>query len=117
MEKTLTSILTNGLTLEAVWSLCILMMVAFAVLSIRNFLVAYLDYRRVKGSTYVSLGALIRLPTSTGSVDGEIVRIQLRKIVIKTEKTYEHIPISTFAASRKSILIVPQPSSWEDESA
>ncbi len=109
MEETLKSIITGGITPESVWSLLILMLVFFAVMSIRGMIIAYIDYRRVKGSTYVSLGAKIRLPTSTGAVDGEIVRISRSKVVIQTATTFEHIPISTFAASRKSILIMPLP--------
>lgn len=112
MENTLKSIITNGLSLESVWSLIILMIVAFAIISIRNKLVAYADFRRVKNSSYISLGAKIRLPTTTGSVDGEILSITHSKVVIMTAETYEHIPISQFAASRKSLLIVPQPSTW-----
>lgn len=112
MENTIQSIVTNGLSLESVWSLVVLMIVAFLVIAIKNRLIAYADYRQLKSNRYIAQGAMVRLPTSTGAVDGEIMEISPSKVVVKTAQTFEHIPISQFARGRKSLLIVPQPSTW-----
>lgn len=115
MENTLQSIITNGLSLESVWSLVVLMIVAFMVIAIKNRLTSYADYRTLKGNRYIAQGAMVRLPTSTGFVDGEIVEISPSKVVVKTLFTFEHIPVSQFARGRKSLLIVPQPSTWGNQ--
>ena len=109
MEKTMMQVFDTGLTPGLAWTLLQMLIVLFVVLSVRNwmsnFVARRLAYRTLRSHQYLTEGCWVRLPTSTGSVDGRITRVTPQRVVLKTEETFEHIPIMQFVNGRKSVLV------------
>jgi len=110
MEQTLMAVFENGLTPSLALSLLQILIVLFIVISIRNWmsnLVARRQaYRTLRSHKYLTEGCWVSLPTTTGTVDAQIIRITPLRVVLETNETFEHIPILQFFDSRKSILKV-----------
>lgn len=108
MEQTMMQVFSTGLTPGLAWTLLQMLIVLFVILSVRkwmsNFVARRHAYRTLRSQKYLTEGCWVRLATSTGSVDGCIIRITPQRVVFRTKETFEHIPILQFVNGRKSIL-------------
>jgi len=68
----------------------------FFVLWIKNFIVAFVAWLRLKNSLYICLGTWVRIPTSDKHVDGQIQSATMQYIEIVTKDTRIFIPTKTF---------------------
>lgn len=96
IEKPVEDIVTQGLTPETILSLLLAMLVIYIVMLIREFLVGLQAWRGFKHSLNLSLGTVVRMPTSTGYVDGKIIRANRKRIVIEMDDTIKFVPTKTF---------------------
>jgi len=68
----------------------------FIVLWIKNMIVSFVAWLKLKNSLYICLGTWVRIPTSDKYVDGQIQSANMTYIEIITKDTRIYIPTKTF---------------------
>ncbi len=110
MEKVLGDVLTQGLTPALTLALLKLLLIFFIAMAIRNWIADFVNrrsaYRKLRRDEFITEGAWVSLPTTTGTVDAKIDRITPRKVVLltKDKNAWVHIPILKFVSNQVVLL-------------
>jgi hypothetical protein len=103
MESIIRDVLT-GMTIDTVINLVILLIAVFLSIAVRNFVQHLVALQSFKNSMNIAIGTTVRMPTPTGHIDGEIVRVNSKRIVIETEVSYIYVPTIDFSKKTWQIL-------------
>ncbi len=93
---TIKGMVEGGLKWELMFSLFQLMVVGYVLMTLRSVIVNEVSWRCFRGSSSISLGTWIHIPTPTGFEDGQITSANRRRIAIKTKKGLVYMPMRTF---------------------
>ncbi len=108
MEKYILDVIENGLTWATGKPLLEIMIAILVIMALKNWMTnlvqRWFAYQRVAKHPYFKKGCWIRFANSYEYVDGEVVTIDSRQVVVQCAKTFEHIPILMFDGQQKSIL-------------
>ena len=101
MDQLTLHIFNDGIGWEDVKVIIQLMLTAYCVIYAKRLIESYYIYRRVCGNKRISVGSVIRFREATYDVDGEIIAIDFRYVIVKTENTIEQIPMDLFHSAKK----------------
>ncbi len=73
-----------------------LMAVGYILIYLKSLIVSEFAYRSFRNSLNICINTWVRVPTTTGHVDGQIVEVDRKRIVVETEDTRLYIPTKTF---------------------
>ncbi len=96
MIETITQMVQDGLKLDLLFTLLQLMVAIYVLMLIKAFIVNEVAWRSFRSSLNICMGTWVRVSTTTGHVDGQIVEANRKCIIIKTDDTRIHIPTKTF---------------------
>ena len=105
MDALTLHIFNDGIGWDDVLVIIQLMMTAYAVIYAQRLIESYYIYRRVCGNKRISVGSKIRFREPTYDIDGEIVAIDFRYVIVKTESTVEQIPMDLFHRGKKVYVV------------
>jgi len=104
MDDITLKIFTSGITLESLVGIISLLVSVFFGMAIRKWIQRVIALRTFKNSIYIGIGTYIRIPTSTGHIDGEIIKVSSKRIVIETDVSYIYVPTVDFTDKSWQIL-------------
>ena len=104
MDKIIQSLMTDGLNMEAIFQLVILMVVFFIVLYIKDLMERYSAYKSFCNNKTIGIGSWVRIPTSSGYIDGKVKEVDIKYIVIVCEEVKIMVSIKSFTTRDWSIV-------------
>lgn len=96
MDELIQDMLLHGLNVNAVFTLAILMLSFFIILSIKNLISGLIAFQSFRSSMHICIGVWIRINTTNGPVEGRIIDANRKQITIETCDAYVYIPTKSF---------------------
>jgi hypothetical protein len=104
MDKTILDMIEGGLKPELMFTLCQLLLAAYLVMFLRNRIINELAWRQFKCSLVIGINTRVRLATSSGHVDGQIISASRTSIKVETEDAIVYIPTKEFSSTSWVVL-------------
>ena len=97
MDQAVLDIVQNGLTLEGALLIVQLILVAFAVLWIRSWILKTLAWNIFRRSTVMGVGTKVTVTVNgTFCVDGIVRKADKNRVVIRTGNKFIYVPTTQF---------------------
>jgi len=104
MDKIIQDLMTNGLNIEAIFQLVMLMIVFFVILYIKDLMERYSAYKSFCNNKTIGIGSWVRIPTSSGYIDGKVKEVDIKYIIIECKEVKIMVSIKSFTTRDWSIV-------------